>query len=79
MKPSDDEKSVFILESGRKLYAHAQILGIGFEWLPDNPRQLTVFEGYDGDLGLEKFTTDERREIAEYAIDLWNKWSKEQK
>lgn len=66
------EGDTVILSTGREMYAHGGIIGLG----PDcsYPDQLVASYGYDG--GLEEdFTPEERQEIAEYMINLWKKWA----
>lgn len=67
MKLNDQDGDEYILDSGRKIYANNGILGI------DN--ELRAHEGYDGFIGgPDKFTAEERREISDYAIALWERF-----
>jgi hypothetical protein len=74
-----------MLASGRQLSANCGILGIG----PGGAAGLdglAAYEGYDGVLEGQRdgescasemplFTADERREIADRAIAMWNEWA----
>lgn len=58
--------------SGRTAYCNAGIIGID----PD----LELSEGYDGGFSIDPYNTgpitpDERREMAEYMIDLWRRYA----
>lgn len=80
MKLNDDKKSKdhFVLSTGKTIYANNAILGISA--YPENKNAL--FYGYDGqvfDYSYEEdeeppFTTEERKEISEYMINLWKEW-----
>jgi hypothetical protein len=66
----DEENSEFVLCTGERFYAHAGTLGI-CEGYND------ISYGYDGaaqPYGGRPFFDAERREIAEYMVNLWNKW-----
>ena len=52
--------------SGRHEYAHAGIIGIN----PDGE----ISYGYDGGFLYEKWTDEERQELADYMIQLWTKF-----
>jgi hypothetical protein len=68
------EHDTIILDSGRTEYAHQEIVGIG----PD----LDISYGYDGGINLDgnyltregAWSTDEKVELADYMIDLWNQF-----
>lgn len=75
MKPiSDDE---FELSTGKRLYAHRLMLSIGRDG-----DGLDIGYGADGDIHLktywpeekDRFTPDEQREIALYAIAMWEEF-----
>lgn len=53
----------YTLSTGRRVYANNGILGIG----PDGG----IYEGYDSCVLDDDFTDDERAEIADYMIELW--------
>ena len=69
------------LNSGKSFTAYAGILGLG--------EDLELREGYDGHVDEDeadpphefaayvrpRFTSAERREIAEYMIALWTRWA----
>lgn len=59
-----------ILSTGRKIYANNLIFGIG----QTSDGEIGVSQGYDGGVYTEEFTKDERKELANYVIDLWTKW-----
>lgn len=62
------ERSKVVLSSGRKFDANDGILGMS------NAMELT--EGYDGRVYDEReFTPDERKEIADHMIGLWQRWA----
>ena len=65
MKRDGDD---LILSTGRKFPANNGIVGINDE--------LQTFEGYDGSFDYT-ITLAERLEIAEYMIDLWERWKGE--
>ncbi len=54
------------LGTGRRFYANRGIIGLG----PDGG----VSEGLDGGVDTDKFTPDERRELAEMMIARWRKF-----
>lgn len=56
----------FILSTGKEVSANCCILGISPE--------LELHEGYDGRIHEEDLTPNEKIEIAEYAISLWQKY-----
>ena len=62
------EKDRLILSTGRKLYASWGVFGIS----PD----LIARHGFDGDVDTadDKLTPEERKELADYVIDLWQKY-----
>ena len=64
MKFNENEEA--ILSTGKTFSANCKIIGICEE--------LEISEGYDGGLNSQKFTKEEKREIALYMIDLWIKW-----
>jgi hypothetical protein len=65
VKPSEDYDGFIIECTGRMIYANGNILGIDSDG--------GIFEGHDG--GLDKdFTKEEREEIGNYMISLWEKW-----
>lgn len=63
--------------TGREMSAHAGIIGI-----QDDDREssdverLKTYDGYDGTIGQysEKFTVEERHELADYMIGLWTRY-----
>lgn len=74
----DDETDEFVLSTGRRFYALNGHLGL--TWV--DPSIATY--GSDGVVGLdhlldpdndERFTADERREIAEAMIAAWARWA----
>lgn len=80
MKPiSNDE---FELSTGKIVYAHRLMLGIGRE--SKGPHGFAFGYGADGDLGLDDrsyypkerdlFTLDEKIEIAQYTIRMWQEY-----
>lgn len=61
----------YVLETtGRELNANLGIIGL-------NPK-LEISEGYDGGIedNWEPFTLEERQEIADYMISLWEAYKK---
>mgnify|MGYP001612072466 FL=1 len=75
MKQQDDD--LFLLSTGRELYAHRHIIGM-------RPGDKTLYAGYDGALSWytcgnsdplpPELTVAERTEIADYMIALWQAW-----
>jgi hypothetical protein len=57
---------VYILSTGKEISANCSILGISPE--------LELHEGYDGRIYEEDLTPEEKLEIAEYAIALWQQY-----
>lgn len=71
------------LSTGRKFSANKGIIGISADDVDGEvSRQLS--EGYDGAIDTDSFdierypelewTVEERRELADYMIELWTKW-----
>lgn len=58
----------YVLSNGRMFYANCGIVGISSDG--------KIFNGYDGGIH-EEFTKEEKKEICDYMISLWTKWSKE--
>ena len=74
----DFKNNEVIFSNGRKEYANNGILGIS-EGYDDIFGKITVevSEGYDGGFGgfcEQIFTKEEKRELADWAIELWNRW-----
>jgi hypothetical protein len=73
----DENEDEYTLSTGTRFSANQGIIGI-------NP-QIYISEGYDGginigfdeneDWRLKEFTTEERKEIAEFMIALWTKFA----
>lgn len=61
----------FRLSTGKEFYANRHILGLGYF-----QKSLVIFEGYDGGVDAKNFSQEEKKEIAEYMIDLWKQFSK---
>ena len=68
----------FKLSTGKVIVANNGILGI----TENNPT--LIYEGYDGYLATEKFepdpeevdlTNEEVKELADYMVNLWKRWS----
>ena len=68
----------FVLSTGREFPANCHLLGIN--------DTLEITEGYDDVIDeacdhaylnddLNPFTPEERREVADYVISLWNEWA----
>lgn len=74
----DEENDDFILSSGEKMYANELILGIS-----EKDGSISVTGGYDQLIQNDSYcevrdgglTKEEKKEIAEYVISLWNKWA----
>ena len=60
----------FILSTGKEFYANCNIIGINITELGE----LYISEGYDGGIDDGEFTKEERREVADYMIDLWKRF-----
>lgn len=72
-----EKEQEFVLSTGKKIYANAGILGLSAE-----TKESSLFQGYDSiyDTSNEEecsfnLTQEERKEIAEYMIDLWKEWA----
>lgn len=69
IKIESGEYDDYKLFTGKRVPANCAILGI-------SPK-LRLYEGYDGTINEDALTIEERMEVAEYAIAMWNKyWSK---
>lgn len=68
MKLADPEVDwdEYILSTGRKFYANNGIVGIS----PD----LRIYEGYDGGPDDKNWSPEERRELADFMIGLWQRY-----
>lgn len=64
----DSEFQGFQLSSGRVVCAWGHVIGI-------SPR-LGPCHGYDDDLWDANFSAEERKELADYVCDLWQRWAK---
>lgn len=67
------QDDVYTLSTGKNFYANCGIIGIS-----KNEKGIFVHEGYDGSINYpweENFTKEERREIANFVINLWNEWA----
>lgn len=56
----------FILSTGRKINANNGYIGI-------NP-EMMLSEGYDGHIYADRWTPEERIELADYMIGLWQEY-----
>lgn len=54
-----------VLSSGRRLYCHGGVLGLGDDGIATH--------GWDGSIDA-KLSVAERREIAAYMVNLWQQW-----
>ena len=69
IKKSDDIKTDWEFEStGNTIYAWEGIFGIN--------HNLEIYSGYDDCDVDSSLTKDEKIELADYMIDLWNKYKK---
>lgn len=67
---NEDEDILF--STGKKRYASFGIIGLG---IPDDESKFWVTTGYDDDMYYEtSLTTQEKIELADYMIDLWQKF-----
>jgi hypothetical protein len=65
------DHSTFVLEStGREFYAHAGLLSVSVD-----DGETDIYYGYDGGLSTSDFTAEEKREVADYVIALWQRWA----
>jgi hypothetical protein len=64
----DEKKYEFTLTTGKIFSAYCGYIGI-------NP-EFSLSEGYDGLLDYISFTQQEKIEIADYMINLWNDYKK---
>ena len=64
----DEETKHFKLNSKKSFPAEHAVIGISCN-LP------IIFQGYQA-LVWQTFTTEERKEIAEYMTQLWKEWAK---
>jgi len=62
----NDKTDHLVFENGKEIYAHNGIIGIDEE--------LTISEGYDGGIEEMDLTGNEKVELADYAIALWEKY-----
>ena len=63
LKPHNNMCDELQFQSGKDIYANHGIVGINHHLQPT--------EGYDGTIDDDKLTKAERRELALYAISLW--------
>jgi len=63
-------KDGYKLSSGREFSANCGIIGLS----PKEEYGWEVHEGYDGGIYDEEWTPDEKRELADFMIDLWQKF-----
>lgn len=61
--------SCYELSTGKTFYSNNGLIGIGLD-----EGEIEIVEGYDGHVD-EKFTLEEKREIALHCISLWKKWA----
>jgi len=57
------------LSSGRAFYANHGLISLSRD--AEEPQGFELGEGYDGHVGDEEWTADDRRELAEYMIEEW--------
>lgn len=69
MKIVGDEHLIF--STGKKVYTQDGVIGIGVE-----NSKFYITEGYNGGLYPE-LTTAEKLELADYMIELWQRYKKE--
>lgn len=84
MRPQNDGQG-YVLSTGRAFYANCGVIGISGEEVERDPEDAVIVrEGFDGDIRIaeskwaddtsEDWTPDERRELADYMIALWQRW-----
>lgn len=72
MKAEGDK---IVLSNGHGFYAHRSILGLSASGeTASYEDEKSVAHGYDGTVGGEEFTPEERREIALHMIGRWKEW-----
>lgn len=64
------EDDTLTFSTGKKLYAHCGIVGLDLG-LDD---ELTITYGYDGVIPADKLTVGEKRELAVFMIDMWQRY-----
>lgn len=75
----DDNASEWVLSSGRRMYGYSDVVGISADasYLAHGDGTLEILEPHPsqpGGLIESPFTPEERREIAEHMIALWQRW-----
>lgn len=65
----DETEAKFIFSTGREFYCNQGIIGIA--------EDLDISEGYDGGIHWEHWAQEERQELRDYVVALWDKWVKE--
>ena len=67
----DKREGRIIFSTGKRVYAYAGIIGLGIE-----DGEFTLTYGYDGQIPDDdtKLTAEERRELADYMITLWQQY-----
>lgn len=74
----DEKEDGYRLSTGKVLYPNLGILGIA----PKDPEAYSyesfpIYGGYDQQEGnISAYTVEERREIADFVIALWEDWAK---
>ena len=64
----ENDADIYTFEStGRKIYANHLIVGIS--------PNMSISEGYDGELDHEEFTPEERLELAWLMVRLWVRYA----
>ncbi|MGA2412382.1 MAG: hypothetical protein ABSG46_18605 [Candidatus Binataceae bacterium] len=59
------------LSTGTEIYANRGFVGIS--------ENMELSEGYDGCIDADHLTLEERHELADYMISLWQRWRAQQK
>jgi len=62
------KNDILKFSTGRELYENHGIIGIN--------STLGIFEGYDDDVYDDVWLKEEKIELADYMISLWNKYKK---
>ena len=66
----DEEKSEYVFDNGKSIYC--------FGGIAIDANKNIIFGHCDDyiDAVIETLTPEERKEIAEYMVNLWNEWAK---
>ena len=66
---ADLDKDMLIFSSGLEVYAHRCVVG-----LSEDMESVSPTYGYDGEFPLSRMSKNEKIELANYMIELWQEY-----